>query len=159
MARLLMRHPSGDDVVQQIQCGVANTLGNIPERAKKSPAHVLVIDDERLVRWAVAETLGARGYRISEAGDAKSAVQALFGPVRRADVILLDLFLPDSCDLHLLQFIRSRAPEVPVILMTAFATPEIVEQALAHGALVMSKPFDMSELARVVDRTLASRPS
>ena len=146
-------------MVQPIRFGVANTLRNIPERAKKSPAHVLVVDDERLVRWAVAETLGARGYHISEAGDAKSAMHAVSGPVRRADLILLDLFLPDSCDLHLLQSIRSRAPDVPVILMTAFATPEIVEQAVALGALVMSKPFDMSELARVVDRMLAHRSS
>lgn len=143
-------------MVQQIQSGVASVLRNISESEKKSPAHVLVVDDERLVRWAVAETLAARGYSVSEAGDAKSAMQA-FGPAESgADLVLLDLVLPDSCDLGVLRFIRSCAPAIPVILMTAFATPDIIERALALGALVMIKPFDMTVLATMVDRTVAT---
>jgi len=143
-------------MVQRTQSDVANTVRNIPETEKKSPAHVLVVDDERLVRWAVAETLGARGYRVSEAGDATSAMQAFGASERRADLVLLDLVLPDSCDLGVLRFIRSCAPAIPVILMTAFATPDIIEQAFALGALVMTKPFDMTVLATVVDRTVAT---
>jgi len=154
-----MRQPQGRKVVQRIQSDVANTVRNISDAPKKIPAHVLVVDDERLVRWAVAETLEARGYEVSEASDATSAMQVVGAPASRADLVLLDLFLPDSCDLRVLKFIRSCAPAIPVILMTAFATPEIVEQAFALGALVLIKPFDMSALATLVDGTVATRPS
>jgi DNA-binding NtrC family response regulator len=151
-----MGQPSGIEVVQHIQSGVANPQRTISEMEKKSPGHVLVVDDERLVRWAVAETLGARGYSVSEAGDAKSAMRAFGVSESRADLVLLDLVLPDSCDLGVLRFIRSCAPAIPVILMTAFATPDILEQAFVLGALVMIKPFDMTALAAMVDRAVAT---
>ena len=71
--------------------------------------------------------------------------------------VLLDLFLPDARDLRVLRFIRSCAPTIPVILMTAFPNPDVVEEALALGAFVMIKPFEMTELAAVVDNAVASR--
>lgn len=146
-------------MAQQIPPVVAAAPRNISEASEKCAGHVLVVDDERLVRWAVAETLGARGYEVSEASDAKSALRALRAPGRLADLVLLDLFLPDSCDLGVLTFIRRYAPSIPVILMTAFATPDIIERALAVGALVITKPFDMDNLAALIDRTVATRPS
>jgi DNA-binding NtrC family response regulator len=144
---------------QQNQSVAATAAGNISEIAEKSAANVLVVDDEGLLRWAVVETLGARGFEVSEAGDAKSALEALGAPGRHTDLVLLDLFLPDACDLSILKFIRTRAPAMPVILMTAFATPDIIEEALAVGALVITKPFDIDNLAALIDRTLATRPS
>jgi two-component system response regulator FlrC len=142
-------------MVQQISSVVAVAPGNISDTTKKSPAmHVLVVDDDRLVRWAVAETLTAEGYDVSEAGDAKSAMQACDAPDSPADLVLLDLWLPDADDLGVLSFIRTRFPNTPVILMTAFGTPDIVDQAVAQGAVVIPKPFDMSHLAGVVGRTL-----
>jgi DNA-binding NtrC family response regulator len=124
----------------------------------KSGRRVLIVDDERLLRWAVVETLTAHGYDVSEAGDAKTALQA-FGASRTCtDLVLLDLVLPDACDLRLLHLIRAVAPAVPVILMTAFSTPEIAEQARAVGAGVFPKPFDMDALTALVDQTVARRP-
>lgn len=121
-------------------------------------AHVLVVDDERLVRWAVSETLGARGYEVAEASDAQSAMRAFATPGCAADLVLLDLRLPDADDLSVMSFIRARSPGTPVILMTAFGTRDIVDEATAQGAVFISKPFDMNELASVVERTLAVRP-
>jgi DNA-binding NtrC family response regulator len=118
--------------------------------------HVLVVDDDRLVRWALAETLTAGGYDVTEVCDAHSAIQACDADCP-ADLILLDLWLPDADDLSVLSFIRMRLPNTPVILMTAFGTPEIVDQATALGAVVLAKPFDMSDLAGLVDRTVRAR--
>ena len=143
-------------MVQQFQSVADAARRKISEVPEKSAARVLVVDDERLVRWAVAETLGPRGYEVSEAADAKSALQMLGTPGRRINLVLLDLFLPDACDLRVLKLVRALAPAIPVILMTAFATPDIIEQAVSLGALVMAKPFDMNALAAAVDRTLAS---
>jgi two-component system response regulator FlrC len=142
-------------MVQQISSVAGVSPRNISGAAEKPPPmHVLVVDDDRLVRWAVAETLTAEGYDVSEAGDAKSAMQACTAPESPADLVLLDLWLPDADDLGVLSFIRTRFPNTPVILMTAFGTPDIVDQAVAQGAVMLAKPFDMSQLARVVARTL-----
>jgi two-component system response regulator AtoC len=142
-------------MVTQIQENVATLPWKISEAAKKSAVRVLVVDDERLVRWSVAETLGAHGYEVVEASDADSAMQVLAETAPSINLVLLDLFLPDSRDLSMLRLIRSCWPAMPVILMTAFATAEIIEQAFALGVFVMVKPFDINELARLVDRTLA----
>ena len=131
-------------------------LRDFPETAKKSAACVLVVDDERLLRWSVAETLTARGYSIIEACDARSAMQE-FGNGDRTDLVLLDLRLPDVFDLRLLARIRQKGPQVPVILMTAFPTREIVEEAGTLGASVLIKPFDLDVLVSGVERALTPR--
>ena len=73
------------------------------------------------------------------------------------DLVLLDLHLPDSEDFQVLSFIRSRSASVPVIIMTAFATREVVEEAAALGASVVPKPFDLNDLAMAVECALAGR--
>ena len=74
------------------------------------------------------------------------------------DAVVLDYRLPDTQNLSLLAQIRRMAPATPVILMTAFGTPELVKDALELGAYdVMDKPFDMNELEAVVARACEGR--
>jgi DNA-binding NtrC family response regulator len=120
-------------------------------------SHVLVVDDEWLIRWALREALEARGYRVTEAGDAASARRALAeedGP----DAVVLDYRLPDSNDLNLLTTIRHSQPAPPVIMMTAHGNAELVRGALDLGAYrVVSKPFEMVQMADLVAEALAVR--
>ena len=120
--------------------------------ARNSPDHrVLVVDDEPLIRWSLAETLSDRGYEVVEAADGRAAVRAV--SASPFDVVLLDIRLPDSSDLTLLSRLRLLAPDARVILMTAHGTPEVVQKALDLGAFrVVSKPFEMSELAALVSQ-------
>lgn len=144
-------------MLPQTSTGIGERPRDFPEAAKKfPPARVLVVDDERLLRWSVAETLTARGYDVVEAGDARSAMQEI-GDGDDPDLVLLDLHLPDADDLRVLACIRQKAPRMPVMLMTAFATREIVEEATALGASVVTKPFELNDLAADVERALASR--
>jgi len=129
---------------------------DFPVTAKKSAPCVLVVDDERLLRWSVAETLSARGYDIAEATDGRTAMQE-FGDGDGTDLVLLDLRLPDVSDLRLLTRIRQKGPQVPVILMTAFPTREIVEEASALGASILIKPFELDQLAESVEGALTRR--
>jgi two-component system, NtrC family, response regulator AtoC len=141
----------------QIPEGFAEAARDIPGPAEKPAApRILVVDDERLLRWSVAETLTARGFEVAEASDGRAAMQAL-GNGGDTDLVLLDLRLPDVDDLRLLARIRATAPHTPVILMTAFATREIVEEATALGAAVLHKPFDLEDLATDVERALTGR--
>src|SRR6185295_13876315 len=99
--------------------------------------HILVVDDEPLIRWSISETLGAAGHQVSEAQDAASALQAL-ADVSEPDLVLLDFRLPDSSDLGLLAQIRQIAPAPTA-------------GALKLGASrVLNKPFNMHDLEDIV---------
>src|ERR1051325_4852249 len=94
--------------------------------AKNFPAaRVLIVEDEALLRWSVAETLRDKGFQVSEASDASSALHAFDGIAGDAGVVLLDLCLPDSDDLHVLTAMRRLSPSTPVVLMTAYGGPEL----------------------------------
>ena len=119
---------------------------------------VLIVDDEPLSRWSAAETLADAGYRVVEAGDAASALRAMSACDSPADVVLLDLLLPDAADLNVLSAIHKLAPQTSIILMTSFGSPELFDEAHELGAFMsVHKPFEMSELPRLVARALSAR--
>jgi two-component system, NtrC family, response regulator AtoC len=127
-----------------------------PETTEKStPQRVLVVDDERLIRWSLAESLTDAGATVVEASNGSEALRS----VKEAapDVIVLDYRMPDSNDLTLLASIRRLAPRSQVILMTAFGAPEVVMGALDLGAFcVVSKPFEVGQLVGLVGQAHAS---
>ena len=121
---------------------------------------VLIVDDEPLIRWSLAEGLGREGYVVFEAGDRQSALSYFGGGAEAVDLVLLDLRLPDSTDLGLLEHIKELAPACQVILITAHGSPELVREARDKGAFrVMGKPFDIDEVIGFVGQALAARPS
>ena len=122
------------------------------------PSRVLVVDDELLIRWSLSEALTAAGYAVVEGRDAAEARQAIRDQDHKPDLVVLDYRLPDSNDLGLLTTIRHEAPTVPVILMTAYGTAEVVKGALDLGAYrVVSKPFEVHDMASLVTEALAAR--
>ena len=127
--------------------------GNFPNGAEKcQPSSVLVVDDEALMRWSVAETLAEQGWQVTEAVDGVSAMDAFPEIAHAKGVVFLDLWLPDSNDLHVLAAMHAQSPGTPVILMTAHGTPGLVDEARALGAFaVIHKPFDLNELIPLVN--------
>jgi DNA-binding NtrC family response regulator len=124
--------------------------GTNSHELEKFPRHVLVIDDEPLIRWSVAESLADAGYIVEQAADAASALKIVADTALRFQVVVMDLRLPDMHDLSLLATFRQVWPDARVILMTAFGTPEILARARALGAEVLNKPFELDELNRLV---------
>ena len=123
-----------------------------------SQSRILVVDDELLIRWSLGEALTAAGYAVVEGRDAAEARQALRDQDHKPDLVVLDYRLPDSNDLGLLTTIRNEAPTVPVFLMTAYGTAEVVKGALDLGAYrVVSKPFEVHDMASLVTEALAAR--
>jgi DNA-binding NtrC family response regulator len=119
-------------------------------------ASVLIVDDEALIRWSVAESLESAGHAVLEAGTAAEALRLVGTGNGGIKVAVLDLRLPDSNDLGLLRRIRESAPDCRVILMTAYGTPEILDEAIRSGAFaVLTKPFDMSSVVSLVDQASA----
>ena len=116
---------------------------------------ILVVDDEPLVRWSVAETLGDCGYSVAQAGDALQALESV--RAIGADVVLLDVRLPDSTDLRVVSVLRRLSPASKIILMTAYGSDALDQEARSRGAsTVLDKPFDMSVLEPLVAKVLAA---
>jgi DNA-binding NtrC family response regulator len=129
---------------------------------EKKPAVlcVLVVDDEALLRWSLAETLAADGCHVFEATNAADALTLVRRAPHAVDVVLLDLDLPDSAAVSLLSAIRRLAPRATVILMTAFGRDDIVRKALDLGTFrVLDKPFDINDVSDLVAQALVARHS
>ena len=123
---------------------------------KSTPLRILVVDDEPLMRWSLVETLSDAGDEVVAVTDAQSAVQV--AAAVRFDVALLDFRLPDSDDLNLLSRLRRLTPATRIILMTAYGTPEMSQEALDLGAYcVLNKPFEMNALSPLVTEAHTSR--
>jgi DNA-binding NtrC family response regulator len=115
-------------------------------------ATILVVDDESLIRWTLAERLSQDGHTVVEADTAKAAL-ARFGP--DIDLVLLDFKLPDSDGLQVLKTLKAQDPDVPVILLTAFSSIETAVEAMKQGAYhYANKPFNLDELSLVVQKAL-----
>jgi DNA-binding NtrC family response regulator len=121
---------------------------------------VLIVEDEALIRWAVAEAFTAAGHQVLEAADAASARRVVAEAREPLDAVLLDLRLPDSSDLSLLAALRRDTPTTAVVMMTAHGTPEDAANAKALGAFeVVEKPFDVHQMEQVVVAAYRARTS
>ena len=114
-------------------------------------ATVLVVDDEETARMVVSEFLRSKGYEVLEAGTLADARAVISKGV--ADIIILDVRLPDGYGPHLLTE-TSRLPMRPqVIIITAHGEVSIAVEAMKNGAQdFMEKPLDLLELEKSVNR-------
>ncbi|HSB81188.1 MAG TPA: response regulator [Candidatus Methylomirabilis sp.] len=110
---------------------------------------ILIIDDDKLVRWSLSALLGRAGFRVCEAATGAGGVAAVH--LGRADLVLLDIALPDQDGFTVLKMIRQARPDLPVLMMTADATPETAERATRLGAQGhLGKPYDPTALQAAV---------
>jgi DNA-binding NtrC family response regulator len=146
----MVPEPSGP--LPEILGSLSPTNGEeILPQQKKSAPHILVVDDEQLLLWAIAETLRSRGMEVDEASNAKEALRALTSEGSVPETVLLDLNLPDSHDLGLVRMVRRLAPAARVFLMTAFGSPEVRAEARQLGVVdILDKPFDFAALDGLV---------
>lgn len=117
---------------------------------------ILVVDDERLIRWSIGQKLVAWGYSPIEAEDGAAAVNALNR--ESPDLVLLDMRLPDRHGIDLLRDIRTADTSLPVIMMTAYGTLEDALAAMRSGACrFFTKPVNLDELHVAVENALEMR--
>ena len=115
--------------------------------------NILVVDDEKLIRWSLKERMTREGHSVREAEDGRATAAALDAEL--PDLVLLDMKLPDTDGLTILRAILERAPRLPVIIITAYSTVDTAVEAMRVGAYdYISKPFDMDELTITVNRAL-----
>ena len=114
---------------------------------------ILIVEDEKLIRWSIKSRLQDDGFVVAEAENGKTAFELL--EQDDCDLMILDYRLPDSTGLEILERVRRGMPEVSVIMMTAYGTVESAVQAMKLGAFdYLTKPVNLDELAVVVQKAL-----
>ncbi len=117
---------------------------------------VLIIDDDRNLRFAFRRVLDPRTYTIDEAGTGEEGLALVQS--QAYDVILLDVRMPGMSGMEVLEKLLKLDAKTPVIMMTAFGTTDTAIQAIKLGAYdFVLKPFEIDEIQRVVQAAAEAR--
>jgi len=117
---------------------------------------VLIVDDEFSMRDSLVHWFEKDGYRTGSAQDGREALQRL--DEQDWDAVLLDIKMPGMDGLELQRRIREVDPDLPIIMITAFASVDSAVQALKEGAFdYVTKPIDPDELSHLVRRAVEKR--
>jgi DNA-binding NtrC family response regulator len=135
---------------------IADVLAGRPQVAAGRPgsaASVLLVDDDAEFLQGMVDCLRRDGYAADAVATADDAIAAL--GQRRYDAVVTDWIMPGATGLQLVERIKALAPQMPVVLLTGFATPELTRHAMAAGASdVLVKPFPPRALPVVLEKAL-----
>ena len=116
-------------------------------------ARILVVDDEKNIRTALAALLRKEGYDTQAEGNPEAVADLV--AAGHFNVIVTDLKMEPRNGMEVLQDIRRRSPEAEVVIMTAYATVETAVEAIKKGAYdYVTKPIDPDRLKRVIEQIL-----
>ncbi|MHB0886221.1 MAG: sigma-54-dependent transcriptional regulator [Bacillota bacterium] len=119
-------------------------------------AAILVIDDEKNLRWALQRGLSAEGYRVVTGATGAEGLD--LAARERPDLVILDLRLPDLDGIEVLKRLRAADARRPVIMVTAHGAVETALKAMKEGAYdYVQKPFDLDEMSVLVGKALDLR--
>ena len=122
----------------------------------KTQYSVLVVDDEAISRLNIKDALATEDIDVDEAADGLAALAQL--KRKTYDAALLDIRMPKMDGLTALTQFKKIAPDMPVIVFTAYGTSEKAIEAMKIGAFdYLTKPFDLEELLAVIRRALEHR--
>jgi DNA-binding NtrC family response regulator len=114
---------------------------------------VLIVDDEKLIRWSLREKLSEWNLEVVEAEDGKSALQLVEEDT--PDLVMLDVKLPDKKGTDILKEFKKIRPELPVIMITAFGVIDDAVTAMRRGAYdFITKPIDYTKLQSTIKNAL-----
>jgi len=114
---------------------------------------VLIVEDEKLIRWSLRQKFEARKYDVTDVENAAGASEAI--ATDTYDLVMLDYKLPDGTGLDVLREIRKTDDDVVVIMMTAYSSIESAVDAMKLGAYdYVPKHFDMDPVLRTADKAL-----
>lgn len=117
---------------------------------------ILIIDDEAGIRGVLIGLFDDLGYGVNEAGDGKSGL--IMAMEQDIDLVLLDLSLPGMNGLDVLRLIKDNKPDLPIIMMTGYASLKSALEAMRLGAYdYITKPFDINEVRLIAERALEQR--
>lgn len=112
-------------------------------------ASVLIVDDERSMRDFLKILLEKEGHRVETAASGEAALEMINDKLY--EVIVSDIRMPGISGIELLEAVKQDQPDIPIILITAFASPDDAVLAMKNGAFdYISKPFNVDEIKSVI---------
>ncbi|MDZ4723842.1 MAG: response regulator [candidate division Zixibacteria bacterium] len=113
-------------------------------------AKILIVDDDPLLQELLNDTLSAVGYQTLSTSNATEAL----GLLQKSDIdlVITDIKMPDINGFQLLKLVRLHYPQMPVIFISGYATPEMISAAGPDGFLL--KPFRIAQIEELIEKTL-----
>ncbi len=114
---------------------------------------ILIVDDEKNMRWVLGQALSSEGFEVVEAADGKEALAAV--AEAEPDVMVLDHRMPGKDGMEVLRTLRSKDARFPIIMLTAHGNVATAVDAMKAGATeYLTKPFDLEELKLAITKAL-----
>ena len=114
---------------------------------------VLIVDDDAAMLRALGKVLSGERYEVSCASWVEEAMEQLAERKKPFDLVITDLRLPFVNGKSILNAVKVAFPKVPVIVITAFGSPEMKTECLAQGAAAfLEKPLDTQQLLMAIER-------
>lgn len=120
----------------------------------RKDVHILVVDDERIMRDSLSDWLLEEGYEVVAVEDGARALEKV--RAERWDALLVDLKMPEMDGIEVLEEVKKINQEIPVIIMTAYATVDSAVRAMKQGAYdYIVKPFNPEEIGLAIRKIVA----
>ncbi len=114
---------------------------------------ILVVDDNKYIRFALSTLLEESGYKPITAETGQKGIEEI--KAKKPALVVMDRKLPDCDGVDLLNEVKKIAPDIPVIILTAYADYKTEEQAIKLGAYAfISKPFDNDTIIELIKKAL-----
>ncbi|MBA7669227.1 Regulatory protein AtoC [subsurface metagenome] len=114
---------------------------------------ILIVDDEKLIRWSLRQKLSEWKLEVVDAEDGKTALQ--LAEEETPDLVMLDVKLPDKKGTDVLKEFKKKRPELPVIMITAYGVIDDAVTAMRRGAYdFITKPIDYTKLQSTIKNAL-----
>jgi signal transduction histidine kinase/CheY-like chemotaxis protein len=130
----------------------SRSLPTIPKARSRDQTRVLIVDDDRLVRRFMSDSLRTLQYQITDVEGGEQALAAM--ERERFDLLLVDFAMPGMNGADVAREARNRQPGIKVLMVSGYADSAAVEAAIG-SARQLRKPFDLAELGAAVAATLA----
>ena len=115
---------------------------------------VLVVDDETAVRRFAVRVLEREGYGVVEAGDGMQALELIKQGGTSFEVVVTDIVMPRLNGVELMQALSASHPDLPVILMSGYATAALADLGITTPCAILAKPFQPARLLEEVRRCI-----
>lgn len=127
------------------------------ELPRRGTEKILIVDDEDMVREALAETLCSFGYNVLTAKDGKQGIEIFREKKAEIDLVILDLIMPEMSGTKTLVHILEIEPSAKVIISSGYSVNGQLDEALKSGAIAnIGKPYEAKQLLALVRRVLDS---
>lgn len=117
----------------------------------KKRISILIVDDDADLADSLTDILAVKGFDASFATSGKEALKIIKG--KKIDAIFLDIRMPEMNGVETLNYIKKYSPLTSVVMITAFADNELIDQAKIDGALtILKKPLDLDKIINFIEK-------